>query len=140
MREALIVLIKRSQTKLPQVYSNTNAFVYDVKKTVNLCKFFFPQTPFRLQKKTSIIKSFKLNAKAVIKYTMHKTSSIGELQEKNGSPKVLVHRLKEELVVWLVQDLFKIQQSDIFRSNWYLHQVRSLLLVDVIDYFGFRHL
>lgn len=61
--------------------------------------------------------------------------------EKNhcSSPEVLVHRLEEELVVWLVQDLFKIQQRDIFGSNGYLHQVRRLLFIDVINYFGFRH-
>lgn len=55
------------------------------------------------------------------------------------SPKVLVHRLEEEFVVGLVQDLFKIQQSDIFGSDWNLHQIRRLLFVDVINYFGFRH-
>lgn len=58
----------------------------------------------------------------------------------SSSPKVLVHRLEEELVVWLVQHLFKIQQSDVFGSYRYLHQVRRLLLVDVINYLGFRHL
>ena len=56
------------------------------------------------------------------------------------SPKVLVHGLEEEFVVGLVQDLFKIQQSDILGRNGYLHQVRRLLLVDVIYNFGFCHL
>lgn len=61
------------------------------------------------------------------------------MRNQCSSPEVLVHRLEEELVVWLVQDLFKIQQSDIFGSNRYLHQIRRLLFVDVINYFGFRH-
>lgn len=70
-----------------------------------------------------------------------KLSSAKERGKKNhcSSPEVLVHRLEEEFVVWLVQDLFKIQQSDIFGSNWYLHQIRRLLFVDVINNFGFRH-
>lgn len=69
-------------------------------------------------------------------------SAEGREEEKknhSSSPEVLVHRLEEEFVVWLVQDLFKIQQSDVFGSNGYLHQIRRLLFVDVIDYFGFRH-
>lgn len=62
----------------------------------------------------------------------------GEIQ--SSSPKVLVHGLEKEFVVWLVEDLFKIQQGDIFCSYGDLHQVRGLLLVDVIDDFGLRHL
>lgn len=56
-----------------------------------------------------------------------------------SSPKVLVHRLEEEFVVWLVQDLLKIQQSNVFGRYGYLHQIRRLLFVDVINDFSFRH-
>lgn len=55
------------------------------------------------------------------------------------SPEVLVHRLEEEFVVRLVQDLFKIQQSDFLSRYGNLHQVRRLLFVNVINYFSLRH-
>lgn len=57
----------------------------------------------------------------------------------SGSPEILIHRLEEEFVVRLVQDLLKIQQSYILGSNGDLHQIRRLLVVDVINNFGFRH-
>lgn len=56
-----------------------------------------------------------------------------------NSPKVLIHGLEEELIVGLIEDLFKVQQCDLLRGDGDLHQVRRLLLVDMIDYFGFRH-
>lgn len=56
-----------------------------------------------------------------------------------NSPEVLVHRLEEEFVVRLVQDLFKIQQSDFLSRYGNLHQVRRLLFVNVINYFSLRH-
>lgn len=56
-----------------------------------------------------------------------------------NSPKVLIHGLEEELIVGFIEDLFKVQQCDLFRGDGDLHQVRRLLFVDMIDYFGFRH-
>lgn len=60
-------------------------------------------------------------------------------REKKSSPEILIHRLEEEFVVRLVQDLLKIQQSYILGSNGDLHQIRRLLFVDMINNFGFRH-
>lgn len=63
----------------------------------------------------------------------------GGKRSHSNSPEILIHRLEEEFVVRLIQDLLKIQQSYILSSNGDLHQIRRLLFVDVINNFGFRH-
>lgn len=55
------------------------------------------------------------------------------------SPEILVHGFEKEFVAGLVQDLFEIQQRDFLSRDGDFHQVRRLLLVYMVDYFGFRH-
>lgn len=55
-------------------------------------------------------------------------------------PKVIVHRLEEEFVIWFLEDIFEVCEGDFVRRDIQLHQIRCLLVVEVVDNFGFPHL
>lgn len=55
-------------------------------------------------------------------------------------PEVIVHRFEEKLVIWLLEDILEVRQSDFVRRHGQLHQIRRLLVVEVVDNFGLPHL
>lgn len=55
-------------------------------------------------------------------------------------PEVIVHGLEKELVIWLLEDILEVGQSDFVRRHRQLHQIRCLLVVEVVDNFGLPHL
>lgn len=58
----------------------------------------------------------------------------------NPLPEVIVHRFEEEFVIWLLEDIFEVCQSDFVRRHRQFHQIRRLLVVEVVDNFGLPHL
>lgn len=55
-------------------------------------------------------------------------------------PEVIVHRFEEEFVIWFLEDIFEVCQSDFVRRHRQFHQIRRLLVVEVVDNFGLPHL
>lgn len=55
------------------------------------------------------------------------------------SPEIIVHGLEEKFIVGFIEDLFKVRQGDVFGRDWHLHQVWSLLVVQVVDNFRLPH-
>lgn len=61
---------------------------------------------------------------------------------KADLPKILVHRFEEEFVAVdrpVTEDIFKIRQSYLVWRHWQFHQIRSLLLVYMVNDFRLRH-
>lgn len=61
---------------------------------------------------------------------------------KADLPEILIHRFEEEFVAVdrpVAEDIFKIRQSYLVGSHWQFHQIRSFLLVYVVNDFGLRH-
>lgn len=56
-----------------------------------------------------------------------------------GSPKVIVHRFKEKLVVWFLESIFQVQKSDPFGRDGQFDQVWSFLVVEMVDNFSLPH-
>lgn len=56
-----------------------------------------------------------------------------------GSPKVIVHRFKEELVVWFLEGIFQVQKRDPFGRDGQFDQVWSFLVVEMVDNFSLPH-
>lgn len=54
-------------------------------------------------------------------------------------PKVIVHRFEVKLVIWFLQHIFEVCESDSVRWNRYFHQIRCLLVVEVVDNLGLSH-
>lgn len=54
-------------------------------------------------------------------------------------PEIIIHRLEEKFIVGFIQDLLKVCQSDLLGRDWHFHQVRSLLVVQVVDNFRLPH-
>ena len=55
------------------------------------------------------------------------------------SPNVVICRTEEEFLVRTIQLCLKVLQSDFARTLHYLHHVRGVLVVDVVDDFRFLH-
>lgn len=55
-------------------------------------------------------------------------------------PEVIVHRFEEEFVIGFLEDIFEVRQSDFVRRHRQFHQIRCLLVVEVVDNFGLPHL
>ena len=46
--------------------------------------------------------------------------------------------LEEELVIWPVEDILEVGQGDPVRTHGQLDQVRSVLVIDVVDHLDRR--
>lgn len=55
------------------------------------------------------------------------------------SPKVVVHGLEEKLVAGFFEGIFQVGEGDRVSRDGDLHQVRSLLFVQMVDHFSFPH-
>lgn len=55
------------------------------------------------------------------------------------SPEVIVHRFKEELVVWFLERIFQVQKGDPFGRDGQFDQVWSFLVVEMVDNFSLPH-
>ena len=54
-------------------------------------------------------------------------------------PEIIVHRFEEKFIVWLIEDMFEVRKSNPVSSDGQLDQVRSFLVVEVINNFGLPH-
>ena len=55
-------------------------------------------------------------------------------------PKIIIHRFKEEFVIWSIESIFEISQCYTICGNIEFNEVRSVFVIDMIDDFCFLNL
>lgn len=70
----------------------------------------------------------------------HKVQRWRHVKHISQLPEVIVHRFEEEFAIWLLENIFEVRQCDFVRWHRQLHQIRCLLVVEVVDNFGLPHL
>lgn len=61
------------------------------------------------------------------------------LREYCALPEIIVHGFEEKFIVGFIEDIFEVGESDVFGGYGQFDEIRSLLLVEVIDDLGLRH-